>query len=84
MGSEQELIEKLMISKKIMDKHNNMGGMVSINKNSTKIVPKLIDVNKSDKKNYKISKINSPIRKQKIYGHIKFYQLIKFYIKLNN
>ena len=25
MGSEQELIEKLMISKKIMDKHNNMG-----------------------------------------------------------
>ena len=24
MGSEQELIEKLMISKKIMDKHNNM------------------------------------------------------------
>lgn len=48
-----------------MDKYNNMGGMISINKNSTQITPKLIDVNKTDKKNYKVSNINkvqSPVR----------------------
>jgi len=46
-----------------MDKCNNLAGIITINKNSTHIVPKLIDVNKSDKKNYRPSKNISPIRK---------------------
>lgn len=46
-----------------MDKYNNLAGIITINKNSTHIVPKLIDVNKSDKKNYRPSKNVSPIRK---------------------
>jgi protein phosphatase len=45
-----------------MDKYNNIAGMVNITKNSTHIIPKLIDVFKSDKKNYKPSKNISPIR----------------------
>lgn len=45
-----------------MDKYNNIGGMVNITKNSTHIYPKLIDVFKTDKKNYKPSKNISPVR----------------------
>lgn len=46
-----------------MDKFNNIGGMVYITKNSNQIIPKLIDVFKNDKKNFKASKNISPVRK---------------------
>jgi len=46
-----------------MDKHNNIGGIITINKNSTHIIPKLIDVYKTEKKNYRPSKNLSPVRK---------------------
>jgi len=59
---DQKLLQVYSVTN-YMDKYNNMGGMISINKNSTQIVPKLIDVNKTDKKNYKPSKNISPVRK---------------------
>lgn len=46
-----------------MDKFNNIGGMVYITKNSGQIIPKLIDIFKNEKKNYKPSKNISPVRK---------------------
>jgi protein phosphatase len=48
-----------------MDKYNNIGGMVYITKNSGQIIPKLIDVYKNEKKNFKPSKNISPVRKIK-------------------
>ena len=48
-----------------MDKFNNIAGLVYITKNSSQIIPKLIDVFKNDKKNYKASKNISPVRKNK-------------------
>lgn len=45
-----------------MDKYNNIAGMINITKKPTVIVPKLIDVFKTDKKNYRPSKNISPIR----------------------
>jgi protein phosphatase len=45
-----------------MDKYSNLGGMINITKSSTHIIPKLIDLYKSDKKNYKSNKNHSPIR----------------------
>lgn len=45
-----------------MDKYNNIAGMVNITKNSSHIIPKLIDVFKNDKKNYKPTRNPSPIR----------------------
>jgi protein phosphatase len=48
-----------------MDKFNNIGGMVNVTKNSSQIIPKLIDVFKNDRKNYKPSKNISPVRKNK-------------------
>jgi len=59
---DQKLLQVYSVTN-YMDKYNNMGGMISINKNSTQIVPKLIDVNKTDKKNWKPSKNISPVRK---------------------
>ncbi len=47
-----------------MDKCNNLAGIITINKNSTHIVPKLIDINRNDKKqNYRPSRNISPVRK---------------------
>jgi protein phosphatase len=48
-----------------MDKHNNFAGMINITKNCSHIIPKLIDIFKSDKRNYKISRNISPVRKNK-------------------
>ena len=48
-----------------MDKYGNIAGMVYVTKNSSQIIPKLIDVFKNDKKNYKPSKNVSPVRKIK-------------------
>ena len=45
------------------DKGMNLGGLLNINKYSTTIVPKLIDIWKGDKKSYKNTKNLSPIRK---------------------
>ena len=45
------------------DKAMNLGGILNINKYSTTIIPKLIDIWKGDKKSYKTSKNLSPIRK---------------------
>jgi len=45
-----------------MDKYNNIAGMINITKKPTMIVPKLIDVFKTEKKNYRPSKNISPIR----------------------
>ena len=45
------------------DKAMNMGGLLKINKYSTTIEPKLIDIWKGDKKSYKNTKNLSPIRK---------------------
>jgi diadenosine tetraphosphatase ApaH/serine/threonine PP2A family protein phosphatase len=45
-----------------MDKYNNHGGMVNITKNSAFLHPKLIEVYKSEKKNYRPSKNISPVR----------------------
>jgi protein phosphatase len=47
-----------------MDKYNNIGGMLNITKNSQYIIPKLIDIFKTEKKNYKPSKNISPVRKK--------------------
>ena len=46
-----------------MNKCGNFAGIITINKNSTRIVPKLIDVNKTDKKTWRPSKNISPIIK---------------------
>jgi protein phosphatase len=48
-----------------MDKFGNIAGIVYITKNSSQIIPKLIDIYKNDKKNYKPSKNISPVRKNK-------------------
>ncbi len=45
------------------DKAMNLGGLLNINKYSTTIVPKLIDIWKGDKKSYRNCKNLSPIRK---------------------
>jgi protein phosphatase len=45
-----------------MDKYNNIAGMINITKKPTMIVPKLIDVFKTEKKNYRPSKNISPVR----------------------
>lgn len=45
------------------DKAMNLAGLLNINKYSTTIVPKLIDIWKGDKKSYKYTKNLSPIRK---------------------
>ena len=45
-----------------MDKYNNIAGMINITKKPSVVVPKLIDVFKTDKKNYRPSKNISPIR----------------------
>ncbi len=48
-----------------MDKYANFGGMIHINKNSTKIDPKLLELNKNEsRKNFKTNIRNtSPIKK---------------------
>lgn len=45
------------------DKANNLAGFLTINKYSTTIQPRLIDIWKGDKKSYKNAKNPSPIRK---------------------
>lgn len=45
-----------------MDKFNNIAGMINITKKPSMILPKLIDVFKTDKKNYRPSKNISPVR----------------------
>jgi hypothetical protein len=45
------------------DKHNNIAGMLNVTKNPIQIIPKLIDVYKTDKKNYNCLKNLSPVRK---------------------
>lgn len=45
------------------DKAMNLGGLLNINKYSTTIVPKLIDIWKGDRKSYRNCKNLSPIRK---------------------
>jgi protein phosphatase len=60
--------DKLVIvhsSTNYMDKYGNIGGMLNITKNSQYIIPKLIDIFKTDKKNYRASKNISPVRKIK-------------------
>ena len=60
--------DKLVIvcsSTNYMDKYNNIGGMINITRNSQYIIPKLIDVYKNDRKNYRPSKLISPVRKPK-------------------
>ena len=59
---DQKLLQVYSVTN-YMDRYGNMGGMISINKNSTQIVPKLIDVYKSEKNNYRPSKNISPVRK---------------------
>jgi protein phosphatase len=49
-----------------MDKFNNLAGMVYITKNSSQIIPKLIDVYKNERKNYKNTKNISPVRRSKV------------------
>jgi protein phosphatase len=49
-----------------MDKFNNLAGMVYITKNSSQIIPKLIDVYKNERKNYKNTKNISPVRRNKV------------------
>jgi protein phosphatase len=59
--------DKLVIihsSTNYMDKYSNIGGMLNITKNSQYIIPKLIDIFKTEKKNYKPSKNVSPVRKK--------------------
>lgn len=45
------------------DKHNNIAGMLNLTKLPIQIIPKLIDVYKTDKKNYTSTKNLSPIKK---------------------
>lgn len=47
------------------DKYNNIAGMLNVTKNPIQIIPKLIDVYKTDKKNYSSVKNLSPVRKDK-------------------
>jgi protein phosphatase len=47
------------------DKHNNIAGMLNLTKVPIQIIPKLIDVYKTDKKSYTSAKNLSPIRKNK-------------------
>lgn len=61
--------DKLIVvysSTNYMDNRGNIGGMIAITKNSQYILPKLIDVFKTDKKNYKPSKNISPTRGWKL------------------
>ncbi len=47
------------------DKYNNIAGMLNVTKVPIQIIPKLIDVYKTDKKNYSSAKNLSPVRKNK-------------------